>query len=322
MTGTLAGISGPGDVRLSLKYDGSLLTGETWAGPILGTVANTFDNNFFLIARSINDTTINYQLDSDGLLMQAGTLAITRDGQGLPTGTTIDNITDAWGYDSLGQETTYSATLNGSPLYSVQYARDTLGRVTQQSETIQGVSNNYTYTYDGAGQLSSVAVNGAVTSSYSYDANGNRLSFTGASGPINGQYDAQDRLIRYGTASYGYRDDGQLIGRAVDGQGTTQYQYDALGRLLGVTSANGTQIDYLLDGRGRRVAKKVNGVIVRGWLYQDDLRPVAELDGSNNVVSVFVYMLPGGPPAYMINNGSTYRIISDELGSARLVVDT
>ena len=167
-----------------------------------------------------------------------------------------------------------------------------------------------------------MAANGTVTSSYTWDANGNRLSRTAASGAINGQYDAQDRLLRYGTSTYAWRDDGQLLSRAVDGQGTTLYQYDAFGRLLGVTTADGTQIEYVLDGRGRRIAKKVNGVIGRAWLYQDELRPVAELDGSSNVVSVFVYMSRGGPPAYMTRNGNNYRIVNDVLGSPRLVVDT
>lgn len=53
----------------------------------------------------------------------------------------------------------------------------------------------------------------------------------------------------------------------------------ALGNLRHVTLADGAAIDYLIDGRGRRVGKRVNGALVRGWLYQDQLNPVAELDG-------------------------------------------
>ena len=323
-TGNLATISGPGDASLALTYDGSLLTAETWTGPVSGTVSATFDNNFFLIGRSINGApTITYQLDPDGLLVQAGTLAITRDVQsGLPVSTAIDNIADTFTYDSLGQETAYSAAVNGAPLYSLQYTRDAAGRVIQQSEIIQGAPNTYNYTYDAAGQLSSVIANGAVTGSYTWDANGNRLSRTSASGPVTAQYDAQDRLLSYGATIYSWSDDGQLLSRAVDGQATSQYRYDTLGRLLGVTTGDGTQIDYVVDGRGRRMAKKVNGVIARAWLYQDELRPVAELDASGNVVSVFVYMLPVGPPAYITRNGNSYRIVTDRLGSPRLVVDT
>jgi YD repeat-containing protein len=49
---------------------------------------------------------------------------------------------------------------------------------------------------------------------------------------------------------------------------------------------------------------------------------VAELDGSGNVVSRFVYGSRPNVPDYMIRCGRTYRILSDHLGSPRLVVDT
>jgi RHS repeat-associated protein len=54
----------------------------------------------------------------------------------------------------------------------------------------------------------------------------------------------------------------------------------------------------------------------------DQFRVVAELDGSNNLVSRFVHTTEGGTtPDYMTRGGVTYRIISDTLGSVRLVVD-
>ena len=51
---------------------------------------------------------------------------------------------------------------------------------------------------------------------------------------------------------------------------------------------------------------------------------MAELDGSGNLVSQFVYCGcgAGNIPQYMIKGGVTYRIISDHLGSPRLVIDT
>ena len=63
-------------------------------------------------------------------------------------------------------------------------------------------------------------------------------------------------------------------------------------------------------------------MLVQGLLYEDALNPVAELDGEGNVVSRFVYGDKGNVPAYMIQGGVTYRIISDHLGSPREVIDT
>ncbi len=48
---------------------------------------------------------------------------------------------------------------------------------------------------------------------------------------------------------------------------------------------------------------------------------MAELDGANNVVSVFVYGTRANVPDYMLRGGNSYRIVSDQLGSVRLVVE-
>ena len=73
--------------------------------------------------------------------------------------------------------------------------------------------------------------------------------------------------------------------------------------------------------RARRGGKLRNGSLVRGFLYQDMLNPVAELDGSGQVVARFVYGSRENVPDYMEKGGAVYRIISDHLGSPRLVVD-
>lgn len=59
----------------------------------------------------------------------------------------------------------------------------------------------------------------------------------------------------------------------------------------------------------------------QGFLYGDQLNPVAELDSSNNIVSQFVYGSKVNVPDYMVKGGVTYQIISDHLGSPRLVVN-
>jgi len=84
---------------------------------------------------------------------------------------------------------------------------------------------------------------------------------------------------------------------------------------------DGTVIEYLVDGADRRIARKVNGLVMQQWLYLDRLRLVAELDSAGNVVSTFGFASGGNSPAYMTRSGMTYRIIEDHLGSPRLVVD-
>ncbi len=102
---------------------------------------------------------------------------------------------------------------------------------------------------------------------------------------------------------------------------TTSYHYDVFGNLRAVSLPDGMKIDYLIDASNRRIGKKVNGILVQGFLYQDGLKPFAELDGRNNVVSRFIYGMHNNVPDAMEKEGKNFRIITDDLGSPRLVVD-
>ncbi len=139
---------------------------------------------------------------------------------------------------------------------------------------------------------------------------------------MTGSVDAQDRLISYGTATYTFKSNGELKTKVEPGVGTTSYTYDALGNLTAADMPGGTAITYVIDGENRRVGKKVNGTLVQGFLYHSSLAPVAELDGTNQVVSRFVYGTRATVPDYMVKGGQTYRLLSDHLGSVRLVVNT
>ena len=133
-------------------------------------------------------------------------------------------------------------------------------------------------------------------------------------------YDDQDRLTSTSTAIYTYTANGELLTKT-DASGTTAYNYDVLGNLISVNFPSGTTIEYLVDGRNRRIGKKVNGTLERGWLYKDGLNPIAELDGTGAVISRFIYASRTNIPDFVINGGNTYRIVSDYLGSPRIIVD-
>jgi RHS repeat-associated protein len=134
-------------------------------------------------------------------------------------------------------------------------------------------------------------------------------------------YDAQDRLLTYGGNTYTYSANGELATKTGNGQ-TIHYSYDVSGNLRTVLLPDGLQIDYVIDAANRRVGKKVNGVLGKGYLYKDGLSPVAELDSAGNLVTLFVYGSRLTVPAYMVRSGVTYRLFTDHLGSVRLVVNT
>jgi len=179
------------------------------------------------------------------------------------------------------------------------------------------------YGYDTAGRLVSSTLTtpgGPWTTTYTYDANGNRLSKVGQFGTETGTYDAQDRMTAYGDCAYAYTANGELTTKTC-GSEVTSYQYDDFGNLTHVVMPDGIQVDYVIDARNRRIGKKVNGTLVQGFLYGDQLNPVAELDGSGAVTARFVYGTKSNVPDYMVKAGVTYRYVTDQLGSVRLVVD-
>ncbi len=325
-TGQLTTLTAPDGGTLAYTYDGALVTSETWGGPpgdVAGSVGRAYDSDFRVASESVNGAPpITFGYDPDSLLTQAGALTLTRDAQtGFLTGTALGSATDTRTYSTFGELMSYRAATGLTDLLAVQYTRDSLGRITQKTETIGGVTETSAYTYDVAGRLTEVRKNETLIASYGYDANSNRTSRTTAGGTVTGTYDVQDRLLAYGDATYTYTANGELQAKTTP-TGTTTYQYDVLGNLLAVTRPDGTAIDYVIDGRNRRVGKKVNGVLVQGFLYRDSLKPVAELDATGQVVARFVYGTSPLVPDYLVKGGATYRIVSDHLGSPRLVVDT
>ncbi len=253
-------------------------------------------------------------------------MTLTRDSvNGLLSGTTLGTVTEALTYTSLGDVATATASVGGSSVLTESYTRDSLGRISTKTETIQGTTTTYGYTYDTAGRLTEVTHNGNTIATYAYDSNGNRLSKTAPGGTFTGSYDAQDRLLTYNGTTYAYTANGELLSKTnTQHPAPSTYSYDALGNLRSVTLPTGTAISYVMDGENRRIGKTVNGSLVQGFLYENQLEPVAELDGSGNLVSRFVYCGcgAGNIPQYLLKGGVTYRIISDHLGSPRLIIDS
>ncbi len=322
-TGQLSTLASPSGETLTYAYDGFLRTGITWSGPVAGSVSFGYDSNFRVGSQSINSANaLMLGFDADSLLKQAGSLMVSRDPQnGRLTGTTLGSVTDTYGYDGNGLFASYVASYSGNAVYSESVIRDAVGRITQKTETIGGATHVFVYGFDPAGRLTDVTEDGAAVSHYGYDADDNRTTFTGPGGTVNPTYDAQDRLLTYGSASYAYTANGELTTKTVGAQ-STGYTYDALGNLLHVGLPGGTSVDYVVDGENRRVGKELGGTLSQGFLYQDALNVVAQLDGSGNLVARFVFGTKPNVPDYYTTSAGTFRILSDHLGSPRLVVDT
>ncbi|MDP1858404.1 MAG: RHS repeat-associated core domain-containing protein [Gemmatimonadaceae bacterium] len=322
--GQLSSLGSPTGGSLALTYDGFLPKTSTWSGAVSGSVGVSYDSDFRVSSVTVNGATpIGASYDRDNLLTAAGSLTLSRDaGNGRLTGTSLGSATTSYAYDdSVGALLQLTAKHGATTLLDVAYARDSIERISALTETIQGTARTLAFGYDSLGRLDQVQLNGTLVSDYDYDANGNRIRLTTPNGISSATVDDQDRLLTYGAAGYAYTANGELKWKIV-GTDTTKYTYDVLGNLTKVVIPNGPTVEYLVDGQGRRIGKKVNAVLVQGFLYQGQLAPIAELDGSNVVVSRFVYGTRENVPEYMIKGGVTYRLVTDHLGSVRLVVNT
>jgi RHS repeat-associated protein len=321
-TGNLTGAAISGGEALAYGYNGPLPISSVLTGTVAGSVSRTYNNNFWITAESINGAnTVNFTLDNDGLVTAAGPLTLKHNAaDGFITGSTLGSATDTLIYDSFGELTGHTAKYGTTTIYAATFTRDADGRISGKTETAAGKRNAYLYTYDDAGRLTGVKKNGATSSAYTYDSNSNRLTATTSSGTVSATYDAQDRLLTYGNAAYTYTANGELASQKVGSQ-VTSYSYDVLGNLIAVSLPNGNKIAYIIDPNNRRVGKALNGTLETGFLYDGDLI-VAQLNGSNQIVTQFVYGTGSTSPDYMVSGGVTYRIFSDQLGSPELVVNT
>ena len=316
----------PDGEMLGYEYDGPLLTRQAWTGTVNGSVEYVYNNNLRIERETVNGADpIDYVYDDDGLMTQAGDMAIARDAaSGRITGTTLDQVTTSTTYNEFGELETYTARFDTTVLFATVYERDQLGRIIQITETVEGSTLVKGYEYDDAGRLWRVYEDTVLMREYTYDDNGNRLAVLDGRGVVieSGTHDAQDRLLSYGDSTYEYTANGELLSKTTGGLDQTDYDYDVHGNLRSVMLPDGILVEYQIDPGGRRVGRVVDGVAENHWLWSSQLGMAAELDEGGAVTSRYVRATGINVPDYIDESGSILRIITDHLGSPRLVVDT
>ncbi len=262
--------------------------------------------------------------DSDGLLSGAGAFTITRNAQnGLPIGISDGTFSAARIFNGYGELEGITYAIGGANRYSYTLTRDIAGRVTNKAEMIGGGSHSLGYAYDTNGRLIEVKENGQIVEAYSYDANGNRLLETNQYRGINQRayfHSLEDHLLSAGTDTFQFDADGFLTGKTT-AQGTMATAYSSRGELLSAALPDATAITYDHDPLGRRIAKRVNGAVVEKYLWKDATTLLAVYNGSDNLVTRFIYG-DDRLPVSMIHNGSAYYLLVDQIGSLRAVTDS
>jgi len=308
---------------ISYGYDGSLITSETLSGTLNQTLSYTYNNDFNLKSLTYAGGTVSYTYDNDGLLTKAGTFSITRNaGNGLPEAVMGGKLNITRTFNGYGELESQNFLINALSLTSWGLNRDKTGRIITKTDTVEGATSNYVYTYDSMGRLLTVTRDGILVEEYQYDSVGRRTYEMNVLKGISGRtftYSDEDHLLTAGDVTYQYDADGFLTTKT-QGANVTQYSYSSRGEVLSASLPDSRLIEYANDPLGRRIAKKINGAIVEKYLWQGLTRLLAVYDGGNNLVMRFEYA-DARMPAAMTKAGATYYPCYDQVGSLRIVAD-
>lgn len=236
-----------------------------------------------------NNTTYGY--DAAGRLVAQttglGTTSLHYDAAGDLIGETAGALSTAWGYDAAGLRTqmsdatgvtnsTYDAAGRlisvSSPQGAVTYGYDTNGR---RASINFGGSKGFTYSYDGAGNATTITDWAGNAIALTYDAN-DRLMNTAYPNGVNTKttYDGAGRVASIGAVgsagpigSFTYtRDhDGNPI-TLTSPTGTTHYGYDSLDRLVALSGPATVQQAFSYDRAGN-ITQTTNGTTTTAYSY-------------------------------------------------------
>ncbi len=242
---------------------------------------------------------------------------------GLISGTSLQDLNTSNAYNAYGEPAEESADLPGGGEFTLVYQRDAAGRITGRTETTPSGQTTWTYEYDDRGRLQAAYKDNQPYATYAYDANGNRTTQTAGGDQTTATFDNRDRMRAQGDYEFSYNKNGEMTARENTATNqTATFSYDTFGNLTGAATEDGDQITYKLDSDANRATREVNGQLQSRYIYARGIQgPIAELAGDNTVKARYVYGTRSIVPDYMVKNGNTYRLLTDQLGSVRLVVD-
>ena len=258
-------------------------------GPF-GAIAYTRDGLGRVVTRTVTgQPTVTYQYDADSNLTQAAmagaTINRTYDARNILTGMARSNgVNGAYFYDALGRLLTITETGNATTLVS------------------RGVG------YDAADRVVSMARE-----------DGQPLVTPSATGV----YNEANEIASYGGTTYTHDADGNRL-KEVSAAGTTTYTWDARGRLQAILAPGGITTSFLYDYDGNMIRKRVTSTgsdVVERYVL-DDLRNVVSIERVNAGVTSILTGRKVDQHWAAVSGGSAVFALSDNLMSTVALTDS
>ncbi len=194
------------------------------------------------------------------------------------------------------------------------YAQDDAFRITGITDAVDS-SLSWTHGYDLLDRLTSATRTGQ-SQTWTYDANGNRLTQGGTSSSTFTIASSSNRLSSVSGAlsrTYGY----DAAGHTTSYGGFT-FTYNDAGRMTGVSGS--ATASYSLNALGQRVKKTVSGISTY-FAFDEAGHLIGEYDGSGTLIQETVWM-EGTPVATLRPNGgsvSIFYVHADHLNTPRRI---
>jgi RHS repeat-associated protein len=202
---------------------------------------------------------VNYTYDVSGNLTGAamGSVSATRtyDARNLLSSNARSNgVNGSYTFDAAGRVLGISEQAGGNTLLSRAFARDAAGQITGNvlDSGVPLATPAAAGTFDAANEITSF---GGTT--YTSDADGNRLTEAGSAGTVSYTWDARGRLQAIQApggviTSFAYDPRGRMIQKRVTSNGQDSLQQFVLDDSFNIASvqADGSAITSILDGRG------------------------------------------------------------------------
>ncbi|MFJ8444438.1 DUF6531 domain-containing protein [Kitasatospora griseola] len=261
-----------------------------------GRVTSKTDPRGNAAGAKASDFTTIYAYDASGLLTSATdpignatTYVYDADGQLITVTDALGHVT-TYGYDSEGHRATVTDAAGKTWTSTFDWAGDT-------TSTTDPLGNKTTSTYDKNQRPATVVsargnVTGAnpqaYTTTFGYDANGNRTSITGPTGAVaitgynevNRPVSVTDPLGHKTTSTFNAT--GQVLTVTDPAAATASYTYDALGRLATATDTLGKTTTFGYDASSNRTSRTTPLGHKTTWSFDTDERLATVVDARGN----------------------------------------
>jgi YD repeat-containing protein len=272
-----------------------------------------------------NVTTYGYDTESNLTSIKDAnnhTTSFTLDAYGRVTQTNFPNSqVEMYGYDNVGNLTSKTDRNN----HQITYTYDQLNRLTTKTypdtttvndtfdldsrlTQVTDPTGTYQFTFDNMGRLTGTTTAYSFlsgrnfTTSYGYDADSNRTSFTDPENGLSGYvYDTLNRLqtltppaaISAGNFGFGYDTLSRRTSLTRPNSVNTSYTYDTLSRLLTVAHAkSGTTLDgatYTLDNAGDRLTRTPQPGGMASTFGNDNIYDLLSVTKSGSTTESYTY---------------------------------